>query len=302
MSKRVCVVVNKWWELDPVLFCLTSKYLAAKLPMPLLNAHPRPRNNPQTAQPPKPVSPRAVFQIGGTDIEIWCISDLLEHLPDKGAFQSSSEKKAARIGEIFQQPADLTVAVGTASAGVDVSLNGSVVVGTKSFMHNSKPNGANPDSNWTAGKFDQIVNSTLTPEDFATVTSLEDPKTRQVSQTFMVPPNNPATPPSLTADYAAVALGNINVTDYREYDATDEETIAAFKKADPAAIFGSLETTHGVIRHFGSDRFMFVSGIVDRLLHFHEEVDPAPYAQNSAGAHNAGAYLAAALPALAQIA
>jgi hypothetical protein len=89
-----------------------------------------------------------------------------------------------------------------------------------------------------------------------------------------------------------VALGNVNVTYYRDYDTTDKETLKAFRAHCPLGVLGSLETTHGLIRVLGSSRFIFISGIVDRLGQFAVDVNPKSDAQNTAGAHNAGIVLA----------
>lgn len=50
-----------------------------------------------------------------------------------------------------------------------------------------------------------------------------------------------------------------------------------------------METTHSVIRLcVPSPRFLFVSGITNRLGYFNVEVSPRSYAQNFAASHNAG--------------
>lgn len=294
-SKRVVIVVNKWWELDPVMFCLTSKYLRKDIPWPIFKDHPRPRRNPKKPEPPEPAKPRAIFSFPFAEAEIWCVSDLIEHLPDESKYQSSTERKAEVIGQIFAEPADLCIAVGTAAAGDARSLNGSAVIGTQCFMHNSKPNGANPDSNWQAGPFDEILRSALTEGEFDSITRFEIPLTQKISSTLFAPPNAPSASLSILCDYEAVAVGNLNVSNYQEYDTTDRETLKTFNEKAPEALLGSLETTHGLIRALGHPRFIFISGIVNRLLHFHEDVDPARYAQNTVGAHNAGIVLSALL-------
>jgi hypothetical protein len=300
---RVIIVFNKWWEFDPGFACILSDYarpIQLRDWWPTFNDHPRPRRNP-TKLPgsPKPVLPRAVFKHKWGQVEVWCISDMLEHFPDKGKWQSSSERKAERLPEIFQgDPPSLVIAVGTASAGDFSSLNGSVVVGTKCFLHNSRPNGANSESNWQYDGFDIILDSDFSKEKF---TDLLGPSQVELAKRFLPTPLNGAREPSVHAEYGAVALGNINVTDYREYSSTDADTLATFRRRYPFEVLGSLETTHGLIRALGSSRFLFVSGIVDRLEHFHEDVDPMPYAQNTAGAHNAGVTVAWLLTRLQSI-
>ena len=140
MAERVCIVVNKWWELEPVLWALLNDNArpADKLGWPSLNCHPRPRPNPARLPQEAAPAPRAVFSINGLNVEIWCISDLLEHLPNRD--QSSTEKKADQLPKIFEgDPPALTVAVGTASSVATESWNGTVVVGTRAFLHNYHP-------------------------------------------------------------------------------------------------------------------------------------------------------------------
>ena len=305
MSKaRVTITVNKWWEFDPVIQCLLSNYVLpnSNYHWPRFNDHPRRRLKLSEPREPAPAKPRCVFDFDFASVEVWCVSDLLEHLPDKSKWQSSSERKAERLPEIFiGETVSLSIAVGTASSGDIESRNGSVVIGTKSFLHNSKPNGSNPDSGWRGGPFDKLLHSAITTDEFSALTALESDLRREVSSRFLSPPLAPAKEPQVLVDYEAVALGNVNVTDYRDYDSTDRETIEAFQRAGKDLLLGSLETTHGLIRVLGSSRFIFVSGIVDRLNRFHEEVSPRPYAQNTAGAHNAGVVLAWLMPRLAKI-
>src|SRR5260370_28687928 len=93
---------------------------------------------------PKPV-PRAVFPYSNFQAEVWCISDVLEHLDS--SLQSSSEQKAKYLPKMFAYGVtpDLVIAVGTAQfPDPAVSENGNVVVGTKVVMVDGHPNGSNP--------------------------------------------------------------------------------------------------------------------------------------------------------------
>src|SRR6266436_925148 len=154
--RRVIVVANKWWEVDPVLFVLLHDWCrpAEALSWPSLNRHPRPRSTRPFQEEPNP-KPRAVFQISRGQVEIWCVSDLLEHLPSK--YQSSSEKKAEQLPRIFEgSEPSLVIALGTAALPEPPSSNGCVVVGCQVFMHNFHPDGTNPHSNWSQGPFDSV--------------------------------------------------------------------------------------------------------------------------------------------------
>jgi hypothetical protein len=227
-------------------------------------------------------------------VEIWCISDLLEHLPDQ--YQSSSEKKAEQLGKIFtSEPPALVIAVGTAALPVQVSSNGSVFAGTKVFMHNFHPGGSNEDSNWSQGPFDRVIDSSFPPSSFDTLLKTQSPDLPPVVTRLLAPPLQPASTPDVLADYAATVLCSVNVTDPKEYQRADLETIAAFAAKVPEGVIGSVETTLGLIRALGGDQFLWICGIVNRVGHFKDEVEPRRYAQNTVAAHNAGIVLAATL-------
>ncbi|MBU7009150.1 MAG: hypothetical protein HXS46_00550 [Theionarchaea archaeon] len=299
--KRALIVVNKWWECIPVMSVLLNNEASPPevgWPYPLYY----PLKNHELSH-----NPQAVFQLSHVRIEVWCISDLLAKYPNESCYQSSSERKMDEMPLIFQyspQPADLVVAVGTAAGcPADVNVNGSVICGANVFLHNSHPKGENPCSNWQKGPFDTVIPSSLSENEFKMITDIKTMS--DVVKRFLVPPLNPAPAGGqLIADYNYVALGTVNVTDYGEYEKKDEETLNAYKekKYDPS-LGRSLETTHGLIRVVaginrknGKVPFLFVSGIVDRVSHFDEDVNPRPYAQNTTGAHNAGIVVAWMLP------
>lgn len=290
-KKRIVVVVNKWWECDPVMFALTDDYVRPQgLSWPEILHYPCRKHTFFK-------EPRAVFNMEHTTAEIWCISDLLAQYPDDACNQSSSQKKMIVLPGIFSyspQPADLVIAVGTAAFYPDsISNNGSVVIGSKAFLHNGHPAGENPCSNWQAGPFDKIIGSTLTEDDFSVLTdfSIFSPA---LPGYFLVEKIDSAVNLGIYADYDYVACNSINVTDYTEYEQKDLETMNAYMERYPDRNCRSLETTHGLIKiAAGSNTpFMFVSGIVDRFGCFDFDVPDPPYPQNTVGAHNAGVVIA----------
>ena len=294
-KKRVVVVVNKYWECDPVIGALlNSKAKPAGLPWPQppLN-FPHERKNPATPQAPGVARPRLVFGLARSDVEIWCVSDLLEHLPDNPKYQSSSEQKMVRLPQVFTQPADFVVAVGTAGYPRAYPLNGCVVVGARVYMHDAKPGGANPDSKWASPTLDTLLPRTVNGGDFGALTRIAE----SAEPRFVAPPLNPAPRQLLLASYNYTALGSINVTDYDEYVWADRATVTAFEGLGSPAEASSLETTHGLIR-VASDpaKFVFLSGITDHVGSFGFDVSPREYAQNMVAAHNAGVALAWMLP------
>jgi hypothetical protein len=288
--KRVLVVVNKSWECDPVLSVLRNEYAR---PLPGFWPESVDLSWPTLSRPDweaalAPAHPRQAFVMRGTAIEVWCISDLLRHFPDRSCYQSSTERKAEVLGKAFAgEPPALVVAVGTAGFPGDRNENGNVVIGTRAFIYNAHAGGQNADSNWTGGPMSEVIDSGLDESLFSDVTHIAGAKDQ-----FLVPPLNPADSPRVLAAHAYVGISVVNVTDYAEYGQTDRKALDSFSaQSDPSPPM-SLETTHGLIRCGSDAPFMFVSGIADRVGHFDEDVRPRPYAQNTAASHNAGVAVA----------
>ncbi|MBP2144433.1 hypothetical protein J2127_001616 [Methanococcus voltae] len=322
-KKRVIVVVNKYWECDPVCWVLTNSYLLDKhnygdnekyiIDLDVENSltlltYP-------TYGPAKPFEgsgtiPRMVFETEKRNIEVWCISDLLSN--SKSELQSSSEEKMRLLPQIYEYEymgqkldIEMVIAVGTASAGPCVTfdspfgtenINGAVVIGSNVFMHDSGNGGQDPISKFECDCWSQIMSSCS--NDY--IRELEEVDFNNYKGLMLSPPNNPSTvetPVYVSENY--VALGSVNVTDYNLYSTKDKETAKDFFSNYPGSHDGvSIETTHCLIYLAAKDYlcsnppFMFVSGIVDRFVCFHEDVDPTPYAQNVSGAHNAGVAVA----------
>jgi hypothetical protein len=299
--KRVMIVVNKWWECDPVMnVLLHAKARPPELGWPDSLHHPRPRPADRAFPPGQPsVRPRAAWTLRNTVVEVWCISDLLEQLPDQNRFQSSSARKVEALPLAFagRAPA-LVVAVGTAGYPIESEeepgINGGVTAGTRVFIHDFHPKGdENPDSRWHDGPFDQLLDATLDQKGFDGLFAFDRD---EALKRFVRPPNRPVDP-VLLADAGNASVGAVNVTNYAEYEQSDKAALEAFAKLGSASPPVSMETTHGLIRlAAGKAPFLFVSGIPDRVGHFKEEVDPNEYAQNFAASHNVGVVVAWMVP------
>jgi hypothetical protein len=295
-KKRVVVIVNKKWEYHAVICVLindSARPSVSNFPEPVYNLKKRLSD------------PRAVIEFTNSVCEIWCISDLLEKYSKE--FQSSSQRKMEELNSVYQFSSkipDLVIAVGTAASfPSNLSLNGSVIVGTKTFLTQCHPNNENKFSNWEKGPFNQLIHSPLNENDFNIITSIETTP-HSATKNFLVPPNNPDKMGGrLLANYENVALSMVNVTDYSEYDEMDRKTITAFKKKYKSSLYHSLETTHGLIRISAgvSTPFIFISGIVDRAGHYNQDVKPKSYSQNTTGSHNAGVVLTWMLPLIDEI-
>src|SRR5262249_28338981 len=174
--------------------------------------------------------------------------------------------------------------------------NGSVVVGSRVFLHDARPAGDNPDSNWKESPFDVVLESSLDPAAFQRITTIETSPVPTVLDRFIVEPLFPASYGNLIARQDYVALSTINETDYARYKVADQSTLSAFAERENITLARSVETTHGLVRVLSKSKFLFVSGITDRAGRFAEEVSPRAYAQNTAAAHNAAIVLAWMLP------
>lgn len=208
----------------------------------------------------------------------------------------------------------MLIAIGTAGACVvNPSYNGSVVCGTNAYIHHAHPtSNPNADSAWRFDKCEQVVPSSLSAAAFD-VLFCQDKTTLSAITSCLKPAQFPAgtaaPAPLFSHDY--VALSKINVTDYKEYDTVEVEAVRQFHewqtnralrrqlvggKADQdVTVFlppASIETTHGLLRAIGPDKFAFISGIVSRLGQFDADVKDQ---QNNTGSYNAGVVLAAVL-------
>jgi hypothetical protein len=288
--KRVVVVVNKWWECEPVLSTLLNPTATpANFPWPRL-APIVPTPAPQ--QPAPVAGPRAIFEFKFIAVELWCISDLL--MQTTSARQSSSEDKAKFLPQIFSDAGapDLVISVSTASSMDKVTpLNGCVYAGTKVFLHDGHP-ATDPNINsqwWPADTFDKVIDSALPESMFSAFFASVPPS---VLAGFTPLRNIPAPAMFFTPLYGNTALATVNVTIPGDYAAADPATVAAFRAAnDATAVGASVETTHGVVRTACDSPFLFISPIVNRLTMYGVETFPNAFAQNTAGSQNAGVVL-----------
>lgn len=295
--QRVVVVVNKWFECDPILAALLNP-LAASLP-----AFPWPLLAPRQPIPgptPSPL-PRAIFPFKTMQAEVWCIGDLLQQTDAK--HQSSSESKVRLLPQIemYGKSPDLIISVSTASSiSKDESSNGCVVAGTSGFLHNGNAGlPPNPLSDWKDPRFETIMRSSFPQKAF---TELFAAVPAAVEATFSPVRNLSAQPLRLLANYQNTALSDVNVTDPNQYNRADPETVAAFNAlGDAAAIAGSVDTTHAVVRAVLGDHFIFLSPLVNRLTYSGDDLFANQFPQENAACSNAGVTLKWLLTAIDQI-
>ncbi|HEV2349277.1 MAG TPA: hypothetical protein VG028_05455 [Terriglobia bacterium] len=299
--KRVIAIVNKWWECDAALVPVFDLDSRAKdlLPWPSPGDlhHPHQRTNPTSERAPDlKIVPRVTLHLNSLVAEIWCISDILEHLPDRATYQSSSWQKVQRLPAIIAagDTPDCVIAVGTAAmSDPALNFNGSVVVGTQVFLFDPYAGKQNPDSPWGDESFGKVLLSTIDSKLFAFMTL----KLQSFQLKFLATGRTGDHQRTLICEPRGIALCDVNVTDNTLYATVDPQAVAACKKVTSDPIV-SVETTHGVIRAVAGSSFLFVSGISNRFGRFVDEVGPAGYSQTFPAAHNAGLVLCGVISSL----
>lgn len=234
---------------------------------------------------------RAKISATAATIELWCIQDIM----DPHASQSSTAEKWGVLPQMFQhspmRPA-LVVSLATASFDDVVSHNGCVVVGTRAFVHNVYADDPNPASTWSNEECDVILRSSAAEAEDGSKSLfqrlLKDPVKANINSRLIPTPISAAEGPFILSAANYTAVSNVNITNYDDYVWADPLAIAAFEDANTRSAFGSLETTHGVIRLASDAPFIFISGIANRFGRFNEEAGVRDYAQNFVAAHNAG--------------
>lgn len=305
--KKVSIVVNKNWEVEPVLASMCSyEFRPSGLPFPeVLQSNKDKGYRVDNIDMPtfNEKSARAVFRFYEKtlnannpevtmEVMVWCIQDFMK--PNENP-SSSEEKNRFLPALLSAADANLVIAVGTAGYLADVSYAGCVVVGGRFFVHDGHPSeDENPASRMRSEKFDKILPVTFNEEIFGLI---DGDFKRKVESRFLKVPINPCVRTACLASKFYTAVGTVNVTDYSEYAWKDHETIDALRRIDKNLPIGSMETTHGIIRINSGAPTIFVSAITDREGHFDLEVTPG---QNYVASFNAGIVLSHLIVSLHQ--
>ncbi len=287
--RKINVIVNKNWEAEPMLAAIcSSEFRPSTLPFPeiLLTV----KDTKYRIDPTVPINAdknaRAIIRFHDNndltkpialEVRIWCIQDFMDA---QKSSSSSEEKNRFLPSLLLAENAELVIAVGTAGYVSDTSYAGSVVIGSRFFVHNGHP--GNPASNMINAAFETLLPQNVNPA----VMSIMNPAFKlRTEPKFLKTPVNPASRAACLVSQHYTALSSVNVTDYSEYAWVDGEAIAAFKNIEKRLPVGSLETTHGVIRLSSDIPAIFVSAITDREGNFDMEVTPG---QNYTASFNAG--------------
>lgn len=185
------------------------------------------------------------------------------------------------------------IGVGTAACIKGSGFNGNVVVGSSVFVHDPYEEPPNPEHHWTHQDLDKVIKSKAS----TLLDSISKVALAEARKRMLRPPNGSSDSLSIEASSALVAVGVVNVTNYKDYEWTDAQALTKFEAtATEGQSALSMETTHGVIRIVLDQSFVYVSGIANGVGKYATDVAPNKYAQNFAAAHNGAIALVWSLP------
>lgn len=294
--KRVLLIANKNWEVEPILSALLNYKIRPKeLP------NPSQLNYPFTFLQGSP-QPRAIWNsFADVTIELWCIQDVMDSKWHSSSSQGKKECLPKIINYRTEKP-DLVIALGTSGYGSEtINNNGCAVIGSNIFIHNFHPNGENPNSQWDdPNNFEKLLTSSISPSFFSLLDAVS---INSIEQRLLKPFLNPSDSIQVLSNSDFVGLSTVNITDYKDYETADLLGVEEIRKAGIKNEIGSVETTHGVIRIQSDAPFVFISGITDRAGHFEEDVNGVDSkgnkkteAQNFSASFNIGVYVGWLLP------
>ena len=291
MSADIVVIANKWWEAAPLVEVLRHSAATPPSFTQLACFAPGSLATPQSCDP-TPL-PWLRFRVGSVEVDVWCLQALMDPRVN-GSLTSEKARVLPRVFE-WETRAKLVIAFGTAADPQQSKRNGTTAVGSSVFVHNPYAGKPEPADQWNPPHPDTVVESPAA----ALIADAGTGWHAQVTTRTLVPPNDGAPRPDVVVDPAQVSVGVVNVTDYKDYDWTDQEALDRFAAVAPGAPAGSLETTHGVIRAASDVPFLYVSGYTNGVGLYQQQTAANPYSQNFVAAHNAGVSLAWLLDELA---
>lgn len=302
--KRIALVANKAWEVEPIISALLNSRFSTEQKVQSPSYIKYPWTLPQGA-----AMPRIVWNnFQELQIELWCVQDIMEiSNPSDSELYSSSEIKNHNLYKVINfnstRP-DLLIALGTAGFGDETqNNNGCVVIGSDVFIHNFHPNGENPKSHWDDARQGQLITSSIEDDFFSIV---DTASVSYIESRLLRPFLNSSQDVQIISGKEYLSLGVVNITNYKDYAASDQKGIDALRASGYTGKIGSVETTHGIIRLSCDTRFAYISGITDRVNHFNDDVNGRDLkgnikteAQNFTAAFNIGVFLASALARIA---
>lgn len=281
--RKIAIVFNKSWELEPVLAGMCSaEFCPPTFPFP--NGVHGLKSRQYTG-----TDPRAIFQFhekGDPSLPViveakaWCIQDMM----NKSLSSSDSQEKFRVLPPVIANYApDLVIAGGTAAFLSDTAAAGCVVVGTRFFLHDGLP--GDYSTHLSLPGTETLLPKNVNP---AVLGIINLAFKQTVEPKLLRPPVNPANRLTLLSSPYYTAVSSINITDYGMYAWVDNEAVANFREVESKLPVGSIETTHALIRSSSDFPCMFISAIPNLEGHIDME---ATAAQNYTASFNAGIVL-----------
>ncbi|MEZ6043499.1 MAG: hypothetical protein R3C20_23625 [Planctomycetaceae bacterium] len=285
----VVVIANKWWEVTPLMAVLQHcrsikpEFSASPVVFNVLDYTP-----PHAAIKEKP---RLQLQFYSTQIDVWCIEDLIS----EGRDTSSTAEKLSAIQLLKVRhidPRSLVIAFGTA-ASPNADFAGNVVVGCNVFVTDAKEDDKDSPTASIFDKMNSIISS-LSGE--ILMRKIDQDRIIDAEQRFLSARNGAAVVPKIFASPTNVSVGVVNVSNNKEYKKWDTASLARFAVVARDSSTLSMDTTLGLVRLSLDNPFLFIAGIANRVGLFNEEVGDRKYSQNFVAVHNAAICLAWLLP------
>jgi hypothetical protein len=301
--KRIVIIGNKTWEVEPVTYAMTSPFFAKVQLAPSHVFLPHQHRNGE-------LRPTMVWQLSDDlVIELWCLQKIMT--VDAAPFEyerhySSSEQKFRHLPAIMQYHPrwpDLVIALASGSYPSEISYNGSVVVGSGCYINNARSDGSNPVSAWTHARMQEVIPSNVSPDFFDRMNlELATPASRQFfARRLIKTPMHPGETAGILAHRDLLALSNVNMVDSEEYAIHFRSGLKKLETAAVLPTLGVVETTIGIIRLCVQEApFLFISPITDRAGYYHVDVESRDIAQNFTACLNGGIVMSWLIPFLAK--
>ena len=299
--KRIVIIGNKTWEIEPVTYALTSAFFSKAPIAPSSTWMPHQHRNGE-------LRPTMVWLISDDlVIELWCLQKIMSVQAAPFEYErhySSSEQKFLRLPAIMEyggQWPDLVIALASGSYPSGISHNGSVVVGSSCYVNNAHSDGSNPVSAWSHPQMQQVMPGNVSTSFFDRMNlELATPAARQFFMRRMIRvPNHPGEMAGIICHRDLLALSNVNMIDSGEYAEYYRKGLEMIGETGGIPSLAVVETTIGIIRLCaGTAPFMFVAPITDRAGHYQEDVESRDIAQNFSACMNGGIFISWLIPFL----
>lgn len=267
MKKNIIIICNKKWEF--IAFTNALNYYFFCLPdSEMMNCNLTMKEETQS------------FTLENLDakIKIYCLQDYLT----ENNSETNSKQKYKVLSKIFISKPDLTISIGTGTSDCSNICNGSVLVGGNTCVYN--PFKRSLDESLLAHYEYEIISKSNTVEKLEITNEIHE----LILKSVLRSPNVGGNMKCFEVDENFIGLSVTNVVNFDDYSWADIEAVNAVKKHHDGLNKISLDTTHGIIRWFSSERFLFFTGITNRIGKYKIDFEPNYHAQGYVAAFNCG--------------